>query len=248
MVDVVIPFSLGSKWDNNEIRYCLRSLERNLIDLGKVFIIGERLEWMSNQVIFIPYPDTFKENKDANIINKVIRACKEEGVSENFIRISDDQILLKPTLSKNITPLYNGNLEKIFRKLPDNQINRFRKRLRNTKDILLKEGKTTFNYEIHIPTLVNKQSFIDILESYNYGVEGEGFTINSLYLNNINSPLAKQVEGEKVQFEKEFGDKEYIKNSIKDALYLGYNDKGLSSELKFEIMHLFPIKSKYELY
>jgi len=39
-VDVVYPLSNGSHWDNNELRYSLRSLEKYALNLGRVFVVG----------------------------------------------------------------------------------------------------------------------------------------------------------------------------------------------------------------
>lgn len=236
-MDVLIPLEYrNTKWNNNEIKYCIRSLEKNLLDLDKIFIIGFLPEFLkeSKDLIHINFDDPYKHNKDANIIRKVLKGiiC---GISKNFVRISDDQMILKPIYSKDIKPLYKFDLNEYdFIK-----VNRWRNRLKNTYEILKKEGKTTFNYDSHIPVVYNKEKFESIFTKYNWFQEGEGYTINSIYFNNINCERIK-LKGEKIGFETP-----EIKK-IENQIFLGYNDKGLTENLQQQIISLFPNKSKYE--
>jgi hypothetical protein len=233
-MDVLIPLNIQTSWEYNEVKYCIRSLEKNLLDLDNIFIIGFLPNFLNKKIHYIPFDDPFKHNKDANIIRKVIKGISC-GISENFIRISDDQLLLKPIYSKDIKPLYKFDLKEYnFTK-----VNKWRNRLKNTRDILIKEGKTTFNYDSHIPVVYNGKFFKDIYSKYNWAVEGEGYTINSLYFNNINCENIKMID-EKIAFETS------IEKEIENEIYLGYNNKGLTDKLKLIIENLFPDKSKYE--
>lgn len=241
-MDVLIPLGIGSGWEHNELRYCIRSLEENLLDLDKIFIIGHLPSFINRDKIqYFPFSDTFKHNKDANIIAKTIKAI-DSGISENFIRISDDQIILKPIYGKDIKPLYRANLD-VY---DFSKINRWRNRLKNGFEFLKLEKKPTYNYESHIPVVYNGLKFKQIFSQYNWAIEKEGFTINCLYFNNIECERIKLGE-EKIGFEKEEIIKiEEIKQKIENKIYLGYNNKGLSEELKHFIEFQFPNKSKYE--
>ena len=72
-IDVVYVLGTGSNWDNNEIRFSLRSLAKNLKGMGRVFVVGERPAFLQN-VIHIPAKDEFNPNvnADGNIILKVL--------------------------------------------------------------------------------------------------------------------------------------------------------------------------------
>ena len=48
MIDVVIPLGTGSRWQDNELRYCLRSIEKNLSGVNEVVIVGEKPKWLTN--------------------------------------------------------------------------------------------------------------------------------------------------------------------------------------------------------
>lgn len=236
-MDILIPLGYkGSIWNNNEIKYCLRSLETNFIDLDRIFIIGFLPDFINPKtVIYLPYEDKYKANKDANIIAKTLKAI-DSGISDIFCRISDDQLLLKPLRGEDITPLYNFDLEEYdFTKC-----NRWRNRLKNTYNILKSEGRTTFNFDSHIPVCYMGRSFKYVISKYIWNQEREGYTINTLYFNHTFCKNIKMTN-EKVNIE---SPKEKIE--LGEAKYLGYNDRGLNSQLKQVIMDLFPNKSKYE--
>ena len=50
--DVVIPYKKGRSTE--ELRFCMRSVEKNLPFIGRVFIIVELPEWASDEIIHIP--------------------------------------------------------------------------------------------------------------------------------------------------------------------------------------------------
>ena len=54
-MDIVIPLGTGSRWQNNELRFALRSIEKYLTGYDKIFIIGECPSYLQN-IIHIPCP------------------------------------------------------------------------------------------------------------------------------------------------------------------------------------------------
>jgi hypothetical protein len=81
-IDVVYTLGTESSWQDNELRYSLRSLERNFPDLGRVWIVGHKPAWLTG-VVHIPMADVHKQNKDANLIDKILAACRA-GVTERL--------------------------------------------------------------------------------------------------------------------------------------------------------------------
>lgn len=243
MIDVVIPLGTGSCWNNHwEIRMCLRSLETNFKEMGNVYIVGFKPPFLKN-VIHIEAEDIWKQNKDANIIDKVLMACNREELSDKFLRLSDDQLLLKPMFYHEIKPLYVEDLKDIEKW----QKSRWRNRLKNTFDVLLAEGKTTYNYESHIPQIYDKYEFKRIMAMYKYQVEGGGYTINTLYFNNVDVERIKRSDEIKANFETSKPTMKTIRKSITpDTCYIGYNDLALFEDLKQVIEEIFPNPSKFE--
>lgn len=65
-MQIVIPIGIGSNWDNNELRYCLRSINEYLGDVDLV-VLGEpgvSIPWLTNCTYHeLPrfYPEGLKE-------------------------------------------------------------------------------------------------------------------------------------------------------------------------------------------
>ena len=96
MIDVVYKLGIGSKFNNKELKYSLRSL-KNFKNLGTIYIVGEKPHWIDKDiVVHIPASDPYAVNKDANLIQKLMLACNDFNLSEYFLNFSDDQLILKP--------------------------------------------------------------------------------------------------------------------------------------------------------
>lgn len=212
-MDVVYPLSKSSQWSNhNELRYSLRSVEK-FVPVRNVYLIGFKPEWATN-VIHIPFSD-FHVVKDANIISKVLRACYEDLTAE-FIRLSDDQYFLTP-------------YKKAYYYKPDLQDGekQWLKRCFNTKDVLLTQKKPIYNYDCHVPQLIDKKKYVDIMLQATWG-QGVGLLVNSYYFNTLFSALT---------------DEHQIPDKVNDFLSLG---EKIDDDTKKRLVEIFPYKSRYE--
>lgn len=237
-MDVVIPLSNGSYWEDNELRYCLRSLEKNLSDLDNVYILGHCPEWTKN-VVSIPIGDPYSmENKGANIINKLTLICISNGISDNFLFVSDDQVLLKPISSKDIKTYYVYDLSD-FNFTGGNKF--WMECLKNTRDTLMKEGKTCYSFEPHTPVIINKNKFKEVMSRYGW-IETLYPTL-SLYYNNIIKKPQQLPDNYRVFYNQLYADLSLMEGKT----WLGYCDLGLSQGLQKKLGELFPKKSKYEV-
>lgn len=93
-MDVVYILGTGSEANDIEIRYSLRSLEKNMLDLGKVFIVGVCPSFLKN-IIHIPILDSYPK-KWQNAYLKISTACFDARVSDDFLLMNDDFFILEP--------------------------------------------------------------------------------------------------------------------------------------------------------
>ncbi len=240
-IDVVYVLGKGSNWRNNEIRFSLRALEKNLKGIRKIWIIGEDPGFLKN-VTIISHPDEFSQNNaDGNIIRKVLRACQEPTLTENFLFINDDHMIMKPVVAAEIPPYRKMDLTTC----PDSyfQDNSWRGRLWRTKNILLKKGYTTYHYDCHVPIVINKNLFPEVVGRFDYQKD-TGYTMKSLYGNVVHGS-GVQLKGEKVVIFRPYimGD---ILKITKNRFFVAYNDEGLKIPMKEWLFKLFPEPSKYE--
>jgi hypothetical protein len=238
-IDIVYPLGTGSKWQDSELRFSLRSIEKNFIDKGTVWVIGHKPDWLIN-ARHIPMPDKHKHNKDANIIEKILGACYEKDLTENFLRLSDDQLILQPIFFSQVKPYHIGPIKPKHYKDKGPWFLRFK----NTYDYLVENNLSTYYYDTHVPMPVNKNKFIQVMSKVDLKM---GYTINTLYFNSIESSRTHLMfDGIKANLGIKFHSVDKIRNHMKGKLYGGYNEKALTVAFKRALQAEFPNKSKYE--
>lgn len=238
-IDVVYTVGTESRWQDNELRYSLRSVEKNFSDLGRVWIVGHKPAWLTG-VVHLPMEDVHKHNKDANLIDKILAACRA-GVSEQFVFCSDDQVFLQPIRFADMRPLHYENLTAKDKWGGGS----WWRRMQATRDVLVSRGISPVrNFDSHCPTPYDRDKFLAVVPTYHYAPP-PGYTINTLYCN------AARVAGEPVGRRKHSAEAgceniEKIRNDLKGKLYLGYNDAGLTGAFKQALQEMFPTPSRFE--
>jgi hypothetical protein len=241
--DVVYVLGSGSNWQNNEIRFSLRSIVENLKGLGNVYVIGEKPDWMQN-VIHIMWPDEFGPgNADGNIIRKVLRACKEESLSEQFLFINDDHLILKPIEASEVPYIHKGDMNTF----PEIYFKRdyWRTRLKRTRDVLNFKELPCLHYDCHVPILFDKNVFPEVMSQFDYGIK-PGYTMKSLYANSVSNDIDPVLlDGQKMTVFKHFN-KEELNKRLEHCTFMSFNDAGLNLELKLWLIERFGSQSSFE--
>lgn len=244
LTDICYKLGIGSKYQDDELRYSLRSLS-NFKDLGKVYIVGHKPRWIQN-VIHIPASDPYEVNKDKNLQDKIILACLDKDITQQFLHFSDDQLLLQPI---DVTfferPLINNKYLRDV-SVPGKKLNRWQRRLWRTFEVLKKNNLKFDCYEAHIPYLVDKDLYPRTLLKYDTGYD-LGYTGNTLYFNTIGAK-GKVIEAfDMLRLEKQEESVQAIQTLAKDKLILNYTDSAINNILFDYLKQLFPEKSQYEL-
>ena len=241
-VDLVYVIGNGSRWKDNELRFSLRSVAKNLFDVGKIFIVGHCPEYLKN-IIHIPVIDIFNPaiNADGNMTHKLLMVCDDKRLSENFLFMNDDFIINKPNFASAIKWLNKGDMALHPESYWKTQF--YRHRLKRTFDELKSRNLPTIQYDYHAPMLMNKNQFREIMANFNYA-DDIGFTFRSIYGNCLLLP-AIPVTGQKITVFKFLKLRE-IKSKSAGINFIGYNDQGLNDSLKLWLIEQFPNKCKYE--
>lgn len=93
-MDAVYILGSGSLSNDDEIRYSIRSLELNMLDLRNIYVIGEKPEFLQ-KIIHIPATDGSKYNHE-NAYKKICLACKIPELSDEFLLMNDDFFMSEP--------------------------------------------------------------------------------------------------------------------------------------------------------
>lgn len=145
------------KGDNEELRYSLRSVEKNSPN-HKVWVVGYKPDWYTGP--FISVPDT--STKFNNIRIAMFEVAEHPEVSEDFVLMNDDFFLIKPIREFKV---YNGGLlsEKINRYRQINPTSTYLVLLKKTFRQLKSMGiKNPLDYDIHVPMIFNKTKLLDL--------------------------------------------------------------------------------------
>lgn len=176
-MDVVYSFRYDSKAYNKQLKYSLRSVEKHLKGVRRVFVIGFPPQMPG--VIHVEHTDLFSAAK--NILSKIMRAVDHVGVSEDFLYMADDHYLLQDVNIQDYPYYVNGTLTELLRtqKMGYGQI------IKNTIKALAPMNSQQ-NYNVHCPIIFNKAKLIELSKAYDFKAP-LGFLTKSLYMNHFAS-------------------------------------------------------------
>ena len=241
-MDVVYPLTNQSvNHDDFELRYSLRSLE-NQDWVDNVFLIGHNPSWVKN-VIHIPCNDPYSNCKDANIINKILRACFVLGLSNEFVVNSDDQYFMRKVSEDELMPMLErpGMIPEIKRKA---SVNNWHKRTMDSVYWCKVNKVPDWIFQSHCPYKVNKSKYGHSMLQIPWG-KGNGF-VTHIYFN-LTLPEAPIVEpvGRTVRIKSPLVSG-ILRKTVQGSTFLNHNNNGLNSHLKSFIMERFPNASRWE--
>lgn len=232
-MDVVIPVGKEIVRNNIELRYCLRSIQKHVADVDKVFIIGHRPSFLRN-IIHVPYND-LPERKfiSLNIYRKLQKACLDERVSDGFYFFADDHFLLSDFVPAFY---YCGTLEEALKKTRNDQA--YHKTLQNTITYL--NGGLNFN--VHCPIVIQKALFLDPVVAACRWHTPHGFAIKSVYCN-VHGLPGTFLPDLKIKM---VLDRQQINSLIKGRPFFSTGHFALNQSMLDLFAELYPKKSDYE--
>ena len=268
-MDILYIVGNFSKCDDWEFRFSLRSIDKFGKNIGRVFVCGYCPDWLSDNIIKIPYgskPSSTNGEKNRNIYDAIIYAVENSdiGINDNgdFLLSMDDHYILNNVDFGYDYPHYikdyckrrcRFKLPLVFeggKPSPD-----YQKLLCSTARYLCNKGLSHLNFTLHRNIRVNRGV---IEELQNNGVNNDIFKnrrdiepscliVNYEYSKkNINSNYHFPIE-----IVKDFktNNIEKLLNYIeKGGTFYSTNDFFVNDDL-FNILYgLFPEKSKYENY
>jgi len=241
-IDLVYVLGTGSKWNDNEIRFSLRSVQKNLKGVRNIYVVGEYPAFLQN-VIHVPAKDILDPgvNADGNMTYKLLHACSIPELSDNFLFMNDDFIIMQPMVAAEIPWMHKGDMKNRPEKFWKEQFYRYR--LRRTFETLCERMQTTLQYDYHAPMLMNKNDFRTVMAEFDWH-EGIGLTFRSIYGNAMQLP-AEHLTTQKKTVYKNYTYAELVQIT-ETAQFLGYNDQGLNKPLMYWLWKMFQEQSEYE--
>lgn len=221
-IDYVCPLGHGSKWDNNELRYSLRSLQE-FGDVRNVWLIGERPEWFTGNHVRVADSNV----ATWNIWNKLLIACNTPEISDPFLYGNDDYFFIRPFVASEY-PNYHGNLT---------GNNSYKEIVRHTMRRLAENDLPTLFYDMHRPMIIHKQKFIEAYNFFEFWIKiNSGVVVKSCYGNLHQIPA---IHCEDIKYAYWNGPQDVEIFSIGD-------DVTYDTKFRWWCMERWPEKSKWE--
>lgn len=222
--------------ENEELRYSIRSVEKNLPH-ANVWVIGGKPGWYGGSYIQVAQNRSKFQNAKANM--KVI--AKSPSISEDFVLMNDDFFILKPV--KKLEYYYSGPLSEKIKYYEGAYTSStytamLKKSLESLKLLGVVDPK---DYAIHVPFIMNKEKLKEILDldiswRLAYG---------NIY--KVGGKLVKTFESGNKDvkvYVKNGSVTDFAKNSISDT-FLSSDDSSFK-HLRPMLENLFPEASKLE--
>jgi hypothetical protein len=241
MTSIVVPLAsngFGSRWNDQELRYCLRSIQKHLSGYGDIFIIGKAPKWCKN-AIEIPAEDDDKTFwKERNIYRKILKACEDPRVTDDFLFMNDDHFLLRDYAAGEFPYYYHGVIaDHLARE------DQYGNTIKNTWSLF--DGNIR-HYDIHCPILYNKDRFSRYLRIPDWGKK-YGYCIKSLYGHVREILGAESVNYPDLKIDTENLNGKQIKEMIAGRHWFSIGNRAKMGGMEGVLMELYPNKSKYEL-
>jgi hypothetical protein len=154
-MDVLYYIGGGSNRNNMELRYSLRALETNGKNIDRVFVVGNKPEFLGNKAEYIWVEDKYEWWRNAF---EKTKAAIKAGISDEFLLMNDDFFMMQEFDAEKYPYFYQGDLPQIGgRKYTDVLV--------NTRKVLEAEGKPYKHFGVHCPMRIIGKQYLE-LEKY----------------------------------------------------------------------------------
>lgn len=250
-IDLVYKIGQGCSMQNHgELRYSIRSAVRHFKDLGNIYIVGFKPNWLdASRIVHIPLIDCYESNKDANLINKLIAACIHRSVSHHFLNMSDDYFFLEDMAVEDFKVAFYNNeiVDTAIKKLTNGQqITKWERRVLATCNTLMQRGYKSNCYEVHSPVLIDSKVYPFTVLNYNYAFEN-GYCGNTLYYNSINAE-SKEIDKNRIcRLLIKPLDFNELEQSLANKKLFNYTINSFSNIVERYLSDRFNVKSEFEI-
>jgi hypothetical protein len=242
-VDAVFVIGTDSVGNNEELRYALRSLDRNCKFVRDVYICGFCPSWVDKGVVkHLQWPDRFRHAKDANIIDKLRHACEQSGIAKRILFCSDDQFQTRECAWDDFAPRYlrryssDDNWYALKKRVWHDRLRDTLEREVDRRKAIGLDTSKVYYFQPHIWMPIDRDKFIEYARWCGYE-RREDTIIASGYYN------FAEAEG-RPDFDHVFLTRDG--KEIPGATHVAYHDPSFPAALRV-MKSLFPDKCRFEM-
>ena len=158
-----IVYILKNGIDSDEIRYSLRSVEKNFPH-GKVWFYGGKPAGIEPD----EYVKLIQEgaSRYAKVTNTIRQICINDDITEDFWLFNDDFFVMQQI--KDLKPMISGTISERVQRIVDRigVKSKYAKMLEHTGDVLRAKGYDTLDYALHVPMLINRRKALEAIQTF----------------------------------------------------------------------------------
>jgi hypothetical protein len=259
MLDIVIPLKGKSSWgDNNELKYFLRSLEKNLhLDYRVKLYTRGHVGWANNKLSIedVPpyYPEGFSKKHGGqkhfqtyfDVLNKLRVISGDSSLGDNVLYCYDDVLLLKGV---DDTGVFNRRIAMMdslqAKEIYSLNLTKWGRTVQRSLKLLKKANRPLWDYETHLPRYFNRELLREMFRDYPPEGGIVPYSPSTLYFNLFydfpheviceENKIKAGFYGTRTDNLKKFADYPHgeisqIEKAVKGKLWLNYNNNGLGS-------------------
>ena len=160
--DMDIVYVVKDAVYNEELRYSLRSVEKNFPH-RKVWLYGGRpIGVHPDERVIVIQEGKRKWDRVRNMLYKI---ATNDDITEDFVLFNDDFFVMKPVID---LPIFaDGTLEKLCARIElanGNRQTQYTHELKRTIQWLWDNKCDTMNFELHLPMMFNRGMLKDLIE------------------------------------------------------------------------------------
>lgn len=223
----------GSSWDDNELRYSLRSVAKHGQNVDSIIIAGHKPAWVQG-VTHAPLTDPHS-NRANNTWYKMKQMC--HNLNRPFVLMNDDFYLQQTTDFETLPHYTEGEIKDLAKKY--RRVSDYVGMLYRTEYVLQRNGYPRKNFAVHYPMMIDPVGFRPHFEHF---VEEPGLSFRLIYGNMM---VRETVELPDLKLSREMSTAQ-IKEALKDKPMFSIGDRFLNDDGKNYLQELYPEKCKYE--
>ena len=148
-------YILKADIDTEELKYSLRSVERNF-PINRVWFVGGQPEGLEPDIRL--KHDQVGNSKWEMIRSSMWKAVSDERLSEDFFLFNDDFFVMEPVDTDSFRNFVDGTLERRIDELhSESGMNAYTRTLFKLEQELKTMHEPTMNFDVHLPMLLNKE-------------------------------------------------------------------------------------------
>jgi len=246
MTSIVYPY-LHQKSQGEELKYSIRSVCKFAQFDFEPVIIGDKPAWYSGKHIQVSAIRNRRFTRAFDIAKKLEIICGTASISDDFVYMYDDQYFVNPVELSAITgAIAMSEIQKKRETRVGSEV--WRELMNATIDALLSSGHyKVYNYETHLPRVLNKRKLKLVMDAYN--LIRTPLLFNTLYFNEFYANPRIEIEKSnpiKAGVYKPMSS-DQIRNLCRDKLVLNNGERGWNHSFNLFLKNTFPEKCRFEL-